>query len=260
MAAEGWIKLHRPIQDHWLWEDKPFSKGQAWIDLLILANHADNKFLLGNELILVERGSFITSEYKLSERWGWPKSKVRRFLELLEKDGMIEKKSNQKRTTINIENYSVYQEARTTAEPLLNYYRTTAEPLLNPNKNEKNDKNVKNERINKESRAFAPPLLEEVIVYCKERKNQIDAGSFIDFYSSKNWMIGKNKMKDWKAAIRTWERRNKEGANGANQEPSNRNPRTDSGIVEDEGERLNRIAMQKLKEQGKQLEDIECDF
>ncbi|NLK37111.1 MAG: hypothetical protein GX299_03390, partial [Epulopiscium sp.] len=126
MAAEGWIKLHRPIQDHWLWEDKPFSKGQAWIDLLILANHADNKFLLGNELILVERGSFITSEYKLSERWGWSKSKVRRFLELLEKDGMIEKKSNQKRTTINIENYSVYQEARTTDEPLLNYSRTTA--------------------------------------------------------------------------------------------------------------------------------------
>jgi hypothetical protein len=39
------------------------------------------------------------------------------------------------------------------------------------------------------------------------RNNNIDAEAFIDFYSSKNWMIGKNKMKDWKAAVRTWERR-----------------------------------------------------
>lgn len=55
---------------------------------------------------------------------------------------------------------------------------------------------------------FKPPTLEEVKEYCWERNNGIDAQSFIDFYSSKGWMIGKNKMKDWKAAIRTWEQRN----------------------------------------------------
>ena len=53
---------------------------------------------------------------------------------------------------------------------------------------------------------FTPPTLEEVTEYCKERNNKIDPQTFIDFYSSKGWMIGKNKMKDWKAAIRTWER------------------------------------------------------
>ena len=55
---------------------------------------------------------------------------------------------------------------------------------------------------------FKPPTLDEVKEYCWERNNGIDAQSFIDFYSSKGWMIGKNKMKDWKAAIRTWEQRN----------------------------------------------------
>lgn len=53
---------------------------------------------------------------------------------------------------------------------------------------------------------FIPPSLEQVQAYCAERKNNVDAGRFIDFYSSKGWMIGKNKMKDWKAAVRTWER------------------------------------------------------
>jgi hypothetical protein len=56
---------------------------------------------------------------------------------------------------------------------------------------------------------FVPPTVEEVQAYCDERNNGIDAGRFIDFYSAKNWMIGKNKMADWKAAVRTWESKNK---------------------------------------------------
>lgn len=55
---------------------------------------------------------------------------------------------------------------------------------------------------------FIPPTLDEVEQYCIERNNTVDAQSFIDFYKSKGWMIGKNKMKDWKAAVRTWERGN----------------------------------------------------
>jgi len=54
---------------------------------------------------------------------------------------------------------------------------------------------------------FAPPSFEDVLKYCLERNNQIDARNFIDFYESKGWLIGKSKMKDWRAAIRTWENR-----------------------------------------------------
>lgn len=56
---------------------------------------------------------------------------------------------------------------------------------------------------------FAPPTLEEVTAYCKERNNQIDPQQFIDFYSSKGWKVGNQSMKDWRACIRTWERRDR---------------------------------------------------
>lgn len=60
------------------------------------------------------------------------------------------------------------------------------------------------------AKRFYPPTLDEVKQYCEERNNNIDPMAFIDFYSSKGWMIGKNRMKDWKAAVRTWERKRKE--------------------------------------------------
>ncbi len=73
------------------------------------------------------------------------------------------------------------------------------------------DKNSKRESVRGEkAKRFYPPTLDEVKQYCEERKNNIDPMAFIDFYSSKGWMIGKNRMKDWKAAVRTWERKRKE--------------------------------------------------
>jgi len=54
---------------------------------------------------------------------------------------------------------------------------------------------------------FKKPNVKEVSTYCKDRGGKIDPEAFIDFYEAKNWMIGKNKMKDWRAAVRTWEKR-----------------------------------------------------
>lgn len=72
-------------------------------------------------------------------------------------------------------------------------------------------KDSKGESVRGEkAKRFIPPNVEEVEQYCLERSNNIDAQSFIDFYESKDWMIGKNKMKDWKAAVRTWERSRKQ--------------------------------------------------
>lgn len=53
---------------------------------------------------------------------------------------------------------------------------------------------------------FVPPTIEEVIAYCNERGNMVDAQRFIDHYTANGWQVGKNKMRDWKAAVRTWER------------------------------------------------------
>lgn len=59
---------------------------------------------------------------------------------------------------------------------------------------------------------FSPPSLDEVQAYISERGSAVDAQQFVDFYASKGWMVGKNRMKDWKAAVRTWEKRRKEEA------------------------------------------------
>ena len=62
----------------------------------------------------------------------------------------------------------------------------------------------------KKSRRFAPPSLEEVRAYCMERNNNVDPEAFIDFYASKGWKVGNQTMKDWKASVRTWERRSRD--------------------------------------------------
>ena len=107
--SKGWISVHRQIWNSWVWDEKPFSKGQAWIDLLLLANHEDRKVLIGNQLITVKRGSFITSQKKLMERWGWGKEKLRNYLRLLESDEMIEVDTTPRYTLIAITNYETYQ-------------------------------------------------------------------------------------------------------------------------------------------------------
>lgn len=106
---KGWICLHRDIRYHWLWQDKPFSKGQAFADLLLLANHSDCKLLIGNNLAVVKRGDLITSTVKLSEYWGWSRTKVTSFLKALKNDDMITVKSDNKKTSIHIVNYERYQ-------------------------------------------------------------------------------------------------------------------------------------------------------
>ncbi|GAA0062754.1 DnaD domain-containing protein [Clostridium sp. CTA-1] len=162
MAGEGkgWISLYRNIQEHWLWQDKPFSKGQAWIDLLLSANHKENKILLGNELILVEKGSFITSQAKLMECWGWGNTKVRNFLNLLKDDKMI-LYTGKNYTKIKIINYEMYQkqsdtnkvismcskEEQTIGKLGIKYKQPDNKLQINTNNND-NNKYINNKEVN----------------------------------------------------------------------------------------------------------------
>jgi hypothetical protein len=71
-----------------------------------------------------------------------------------------------------------------------------------------NENEIANDNVNKNSIKFKIPSIEEIMNYCKERNNSIIAEKFFDFYQAKGWMIGKNKIEDWKAAVRTWENHN----------------------------------------------------
>ena len=79
------------------------------------------------------------------------------------------------------------------------------------NTNTKEIPNIRNTKEKKsiEKKRFQIPTVEEVRAYCEERNNSVDPETFVDFYTSKGWKVGKDPMKDWKAAVRTWEKRRK---------------------------------------------------
>lgn len=106
---KGWVIISRSIQDNWMWEIKPFSKGQAWIDLILLANHEDRKVAFEGTLTTVKRGQLLTSIRKLAVRWGWNTKTVRKFMTLLETDGMISAEYTTHGTTVTLIKYDDFQ-------------------------------------------------------------------------------------------------------------------------------------------------------
>ncbi|UTG99342.1 DnaD domain protein [Macrococcoides canis] len=153
----GWIKLHRQIMDHWIWEDS--KRFKWWMELILLTNHTDKKTVIGGNLVTIKRGTFHTSEIKLAERWGVSRNTVRKFLDLLEADDMISTKKTINGTTIKVHNYNVYQgnteEKKHQTEQRNEQYteqqteqntEQNRDNELNKTKNVKNDKELKNEK------------------------------------------------------------------------------------------------------------------
>jgi hypothetical protein len=161
-VAQGWITLHRRIQTHWIWsKDKPFDIRSAWLDMLLMANHKDNKFPLGSEMVFVPRGSFVTSERKLGERWQWSNTKVRSFLKLLENDEMILKKNDSKKSTITIVNYSIYQDIESTETSEEKQLESSRASKEHTNNNDNKDNNDNNKIIKHKHGAYAHVLLKD---------------------------------------------------------------------------------------------------
>jgi hypothetical protein len=154
-VAEGWIQLHRRLADNTLWNVRPFSKGQAWVDILLMANWKDDKALIGGTIIECKRGQSIRSLDTWAKRWGWSKSAVRRFFVLLQSENMIVTESVQKTTRLTVCNYETYQEMRTDNEPIMNRYRNDDEPILAP-REQGNNGTMKEENIGV-PQADAPP-------------------------------------------------------------------------------------------------------
>lgn len=94
------MNISEELQNHWLWQDKPFAKGQAWIDIMVLASNERTYFR--GKVHLLPKGQFITSENTLCERWGWSRTKVRAFLQSLSQCSMISLTSDAGKTIITI--------------------------------------------------------------------------------------------------------------------------------------------------------------
>lgn len=126
---KGWIRVDRRLKDHWLWDEKPVTRVHAWLDLLLSVNHSDKNILFDGAKLTVKRGSLVTSVRKLSLQWGWSRDKTLRFLRELEKDGMITRISDARKTTVTIVNYEKFQNPydskRTTKKTLTDQRPTT---------------------------------------------------------------------------------------------------------------------------------------
>ena len=107
--AGGWIKLHRQLQDNPLWREEKFSRGQAWVDLIMLTNYEDSYFYKRGVKIAVKSGQCAWSELGLSKRWQWSRGKVKRFLKDLENEHQISIKKDNVTQLVTLLKYDEYQ-------------------------------------------------------------------------------------------------------------------------------------------------------
>jgi hypothetical protein len=178
----GWIKLHRQILEwEWYSDNNCF---RLFLHLLLKANHKEKRFK-GIELKV---GSIVTSRDLLARETGLSSQQIRTALNKLISTNEITSETSSQGTILQIVSYEKYQVSTneiTNEQPASNQRVTT------------------NKNVNKEKK-FIIPTFNDVLEYCMQNNLEVDGVKFINFYESKGWMVGKNKMKDWKAAIRTW--------------------------------------------------------
>ena len=135
----GFVKVYRNITNNTLWDDKPFSRGHAWIDLLLRVNHKPSKVLVDDTWIEIKPGETIWSIKDMANRWGWSRGKVARFVDGLQTEHMVNQKRTSKFTKITVVNWNKYQQ---------NGHQTDIKRTSNGHQTDtnKNVKNVKNDK------------------------------------------------------------------------------------------------------------------
>lgn len=207
------IKLYEKITE-WEWyDDAPTFR--VFTHLLLTANWKATRW----HGVEVKRGQRIISFRGLADETGLSERQVRTAIEHLKSTHELTQQSTHHYTTVTIENYDKYQgELNTTDTPTdtqsdtaptsdIELYRTIEHKEKIPT--------VSKRKSELPLRKQIPPTVDMVREYCESRHNGVDAEKFCDFYESKNWYVGKNKMKDWQAAVRTWEK--DDGTNRNNQ-------------------------------------------
>lgn len=112
--SKGWILLYRQIMDSTIWDDgTPFDRAHAWIDLIMLANFAEETRIISGQTVTIHRGQAFVSDKYLMDRWHWSRNRVRRFIRDIQNLGMGTAVRTGVGTWINIENYEKFQNSRT---------------------------------------------------------------------------------------------------------------------------------------------------
>ena len=186
----GWIKLHRSIQNNWLFTEKrKFSKLEAWIDIILTCNHSDNKVMIKGKLYDVKRGQSILSLDSWSKRWDWDKSSVRRYFGTLQNEAMIVYTSDNITTHLTVCKYEDYQGTCNADETPTKRRRTS------------NDTNL---RMKEEKEYKDIPTLDEFINYGLSKNPKIKESLKLKYeaWVVNEWKDGNNKdIKNWKLSL-----------------------------------------------------------
>lgn len=179
--SKGWIRLFRSIRAHWIWDDP--EKLKWWLDILLEVNHEAKKVCIGAELYECGRGESIRSIKEWAKRWRVSEGRVSRFLEMLEKDGMVYVKSETKTTRITVCNYAYYNDTRSANGAQTNLERSGSDAQTGTNKNDNNYKNYKEytrvrvfEELGVETGMLSEKVkiaLDRFLQYRENRKEQI---------------------------------------------------------------------------------------
>lgn len=213
MANQGWLKLHRKFLESPIFKDS--QAVHLWIHIMLKANHKDGQFLIGNTMIDIKRGQLLTGRKALSKETGINESKIRRLLKLYEIDSKVTIKKTTKYSIISITNYGLYQNS----DQQVTSDRPASDQQVTTNKNVNNEDNGNKKTIAKKKKTFSPPSLPEIQEYIDNRKSNVSAKTFFDYFDAGNWVDSKgSKVKSWKQKVISWER----GGNGnqSNQQSS----------------------------------------
>lgn len=195
----GYIKLFRKI-DNWEWYTEP-NTIRMFLHCLIKANHSD-KIWRG---VTIPAGSFVTSRATLAKELKMTERQVRTAINHLKTTNELTSEATNHYSIITVNNWHLYQ--------------------INDQQNDRQEvqqttttNNIYKNNIVEISQKFKKPTVEEIQKYCSERGNSIDAEYFYNYYESKGWLVGKTKMKDFRAAIRNWESRQSKYYNNQDRE------------------------------------------
>ena len=203
---KGYIKIHRKFRD-WEWYSEPVVK-DVFLHLLITASWEDSRYK-GHE---IKAGQTIITVSGLANELGVSTRQVRTAMEKLESTGEITRKTTNRFTVVTVENWSLYQADyddddkrmanKRQTDDKRTLYKEYKKTRIQENNNSARTRVSHGDGVSK----FVKPTLQEVKAYCIERGNDVDPERFINHYEANGWMVGRNKMKDWRAAVRNWER------------------------------------------------------
>ena len=208
----NFVKIPQCVFSSDIWKERRiFSKFEALADMYQSADFKSRE---------------LTASFRsLADRWGWCIGKVQRFISTLSRGGYITVRTDGKITKIIVSDTPTDTPTDTPNDTLSD---TPTDTISRAYKNDNilsclnNDSSLRSEskdkenisslrsEIKKRENNFVKPTIEEIAEYCREKGYNIDAETFWNFYEAKGWMIGKNKMKNWRAACATWVKKRSE--------------------------------------------------